>query len=65
MYGFTGSVNMSILNHLIMHSPFYDLLVFCEEIKTYAIEHYPKLIHFLIFWFLYKKFRFVPLVGPK
>jgi hypothetical protein len=41
---------------------FYELLVSNEELKTYALENYPNLTHFFIFWSSYKKHRFVHLV---
>jgi hypothetical protein len=40
----------------------YELFVSCEEVETYAFNHYPNLTHFLISWSSYKKFWFVPLI---
>jgi hypothetical protein len=42
---------------------FYELFVSSEKLKTYELEHYPNLTHFLISWSSYKKHRFVPLIG--
>ncbi len=43
---------------------FCELVIFCEEVESYAIEHYPNLTYFLESWFSYKKHRFVLFVGP-
>ncbi len=45
---------------------FYELLISCEKMKTYALEDYDlDLTHFLISWSSYKKHQFVLLVGLK
>jgi hypothetical protein len=44
---------------------FYELVISCEEVDNYAIEHYPDLTYFLKSWSSYRKHRFVPLVGPE
>jgi hypothetical protein len=44
---------------------FYELLVSSEKLKTYALEHYRDLTHFLISWSSYTKHKFIPLVGLK
>ncbi len=41
---------------------FYELVISCEEAKSYAIEHYQDLTYFLESWFSYRKHRFVLLV---
>jgi hypothetical protein len=43
---------------------FYELVISCEEVESYAIGHYPNLTYFLKSWSSYKKHRFVPLVKP-
>jgi len=40
----------------------YECFFSYEEVEMYALNHYPNLIHFLIFWSSYKKFQFVPLI---
>jgi hypothetical protein len=42
---------------------FNELVISCEEVESYAIEHYLDLTYFLESWSSYKKHRFVPLVG--
>jgi hypothetical protein len=42
---------------------FYELVISCEEVESYAIEHYLDLTYFFESWSSYKKHRFVPLVG--
>jgi len=44
---------------------FYELVISCEEVESYAIEHYPGLTYFLDFGIHIKKHGFIPLVGPK
>jgi hypothetical protein len=44
---------------------FYELVISCEEVESYVIEHYPNLTYFLESWFLYKKHRFALLITPK
>ncbi len=44
---------------------FYELVISCEEVESYAIEHYPNLTYFLESRSSYKKHRLVLLVRPK
>jgi hypothetical protein len=44
---------------------FYELVISCEDVESYAIEQYPNLTYFLESWSSYKKHRFVALVGFK
>ncbi len=44
---------------------FYEIIIFCKEVESYAIEHYLDLTCFVESWSSYKKHRFVPLVRPK
>jgi hypothetical protein len=44
---------------------FYELIIFCKEVESYAIEHYLNLTCFVESWCSYKKHGFVPLVRPK
>jgi hypothetical protein len=44
---------------------FYDLVISCEEVESYAIEHYPNLTYFLESWSSYRKHMFVPIVKPR
>jgi hypothetical protein len=42
---------------------FYEVVISCGKVESYAIEHYPNLTYFLESWSSYMKHRFVPLVG--
>jgi hypothetical protein len=44
---------------------FYELVISCEEVESYVIEHYPYLTYFLKSWSSYRKYRFVPPIEPK
>jgi len=43
---------------------FYALTTSTLELQAYAFETYLDLAHFLASWASYRKFKFVPLVGP-
>ncbi len=60
---YTSTTNVTL--NWVNFAEFYELLISNEELKTYAIEHYLDLTHFLISWSSYKKHIFVPLLGPK
>jgi hypothetical protein len=57
----TSTINVTL--HVKNFAAFYELVIFCEEVESYAIEHYPNLTYFLESWSSYKKHRFVPLIG--
>jgi hypothetical protein len=43
---------------------FYALIISSQQLEIYAFQTYPSLSYFLKSWTKFKKFKFVPLVGP-
>jgi hypothetical protein len=60
----TSTLKIDVILNWKYFVDFYELFIYCENVETHAIEHYPNLRHLKISLPSYKKHSFIPLVNP-